>query len=65
MREYAGEKAERMFTIIQPLVVVAEDRERAESLVPIEDLAQSSAGAEVLGQARVRSSSHDRGPRGD
>ena len=45
MREYGGEKAERMLTIIQPLVVVAEDRKRAESLVPIQEVAHSSAGA--------------------
>jgi probable F420-dependent oxidoreductase len=45
LREVGGEKAERMYTIIQPLVVVADTRAEAEALVPIEEVAHSSAGA--------------------
>jgi len=45
MREYGGEKAERMYTIIQPLTAVAENRNLAESLVDIDAIVPSSAGA--------------------
>lgn len=45
MREYAQEGADRMYTIVQPLTVVADSRQAAEALVPIDEIAHSSAGA--------------------
>jgi len=46
MKEYGGEeRAAAMHTIIQPLVVIADTREAAEALVPIEEVAHSSGGA--------------------
>lgn len=47
MKEYGGEeRAAQMYTIIQPLVVIADSREAAEALVPIHEVGQSSGGSD-------------------
>lgn len=45
MEEYGGDRAKDMYTIIQPLVVVAETREAAAARVPIDEVAHSSGGS--------------------